>query len=64
MVCTQDVQGYINLAGKELFKKRLDELFTVELPEDIPGAQTFKAVSELTGTATSLVTMWLISTIT
>ena len=34
----QDVQGYINLAGKELFKKRLDELFTVELPEDIPGA--------------------------
>ena len=33
-----DVQGYINLAGKKLFKRRLDELFTVELPEDIPGA--------------------------
>ena len=33
-----DVQGYINLAGKKLFQKRLDELFTVELPEDIPGA--------------------------
>ena len=34
----QDVQGYINEAGKELFRKRLDELFTVELPDDIPGA--------------------------
>lgn len=33
-----DVQGYINLAGAKLFQKRLDELFTVELPEDIPGA--------------------------
>lgn len=33
-----DVQGYINLAGKKLFQKRLDELFTVELPDDIPGA--------------------------
>lgn len=33
-----DVQGYINLAGKKLFKRRLDELFTVELPDDIPGA--------------------------
>ena len=33
-----DVQGYINLAGKKLFLQRLDELFTVELPEDIPGA--------------------------
>ena len=33
-----DVQGYINLAGKKLFEKRLDELFTVELPDDIPGA--------------------------
>jgi predicted alpha-1,2-mannosidase len=34
----QDVQGYINEMGKDLFKKRLDELFTVDLPEDIPGA--------------------------
>lgn len=33
-----DVQGYINLMGRKLFEKRLDELFTVELPEDIPGA--------------------------
>ena len=33
-----EVQGYINLAGKKLFQKRLDELFTIELPEDIPGA--------------------------
>lgn len=33
-----DVQGYINLAGKKLFEKRLDDLFTVELPDDIPGA--------------------------
>ncbi len=34
----QDVQGYINEMGKDLFRKRLDELFTVELPDDIPGA--------------------------
>ena len=34
----QDVQGYINEAGEELFRRRLDELFTVALPEDIPGA--------------------------
>lgn len=33
-----DVQGYINEMGKDLFKKRLDDLFEVELPEDIPGA--------------------------
>lgn len=33
-----DVQGYMNTIGKKLFKKRLDELFTVELPENIPGA--------------------------
>ena len=33
-----DVQGYINIAGKKTFKKNLDELFTLELPEDIPGA--------------------------
>ena len=34
----QDVQGYINEAGEEWFRNRLDELFTVELPDDIPGA--------------------------
>lgn len=33
-----DVQGHINLVGKELFRNRLDSLFTYELPEDIPGA--------------------------
>lgn len=34
----QDVQGYINETGEELFRKRLDSLFTMELPDDIPGA--------------------------
>ena len=34
----QDVQGYINEAGEDWFRNRLDELFTVELPDDIPGA--------------------------
>ena len=34
----QDVQGYINEAGRELFAARLDSMFTVELPDDIPGA--------------------------
>lgn len=34
----QDVQGLINLMGKKLFNNRLDSLFTVELPKDIPGA--------------------------
>ncbi len=33
-----DVQGYINEGGKDLMLKRLDDLFTQELPEDIPGA--------------------------
>lgn len=33
-----DVQGYINEMGEDLFKKRLDDMFTMELPEDIPGA--------------------------
>lgn len=33
-----DVQGYINEAGRDWFRRKLDELFTVELPEDIPGA--------------------------
>ena len=32
-----DVQGYINESGK-LFEQHLDELFTLELPDDIPGA--------------------------
>lgn len=34
----QDVQGYINETEEELFRKRLDSLFTMELPDDIPGA--------------------------
>lgn len=34
----QDVQGYINETGEELFRRRLDSLFTMELPDDIPGA--------------------------
>ena len=33
-----DIQGYINLSGKKTFKKNLDNLFTLELPDDIPGA--------------------------
>lgn len=33
-----DVQGYINEAGEKWFKKKLDELFTMKLPDDIPGA--------------------------
>lgn len=33
-----DVQGLINLMSKELFRARLDSLFTLELPQDIPGA--------------------------
>lgn len=33
-----DFQGYMNIAGENLLHDRLDELFTVELPEDIPGA--------------------------
>ncbi len=34
-----DVQGYINeMGGKEVFTRRLDSMFTMELPEDIPGA--------------------------
>ena len=34
----QDVQGLINLMGKEKFRTRLDSLFQHELPKDIPGA--------------------------
>jgi alpha-1,2-mannosidase, putative len=33
-----DFGGYVEVAGRQLLKERLDELFTVELPEDIPGA--------------------------
>lgn len=34
----QDVQGYINEMGADLFTQRLDSMFTMELPDDIPGA--------------------------
>ncbi|CAK7069187.1 MAG: hypothetical protein PARBA_02674 [Parabacteroides sp.] len=34
----QDVQGYINAMGQKLFTARLDSMFTIELPDDIPGA--------------------------
>ena len=35
----QDVQGYINeMGGNEIFAQRLDSMFTMELPDDIPGA--------------------------
>ena len=33
-----DVQGYINIMGQDLFESRLDSLFLIELPDDIPGA--------------------------
>ena len=33
-----DIQGYMNIAGEDLLRGRLDSLFLVELPEDIPGA--------------------------
>ena len=33
-----DFEGYCEIAGKELLKSRLDSLFTIELPDDIPGA--------------------------
>lgn len=33
-----DVQGYINEMGEKRFLKRLDELFTTEMSDDIPGA--------------------------
>ena len=33
-----DFDGYVQMAGRERLKKYLDELFTIELPEDIPGA--------------------------
>ncbi|MDO5571897.1 MAG: GH92 family glycosyl hydrolase [Bacteroidales bacterium] len=34
----QDIQGYIDMMGKDVFTERLDSLFITELPEDIPGA--------------------------
>ena len=34
----QDVQGHIEAVGRKLYQARLDSLFTVEIPEDIPGA--------------------------
>lgn len=33
-----DVKGMIEGTGEKLFKARLDSLFTIELPDDIPGA--------------------------
>lgn len=33
-----DVQGYINECGAKVFEQHLDELFVLELPDDIPGA--------------------------
>ncbi|MDE6528603.1 MAG: GH92 family glycosyl hydrolase, partial [Muribaculaceae bacterium] len=33
-----DVMGHINNIGRELYTQRLDSLFEVALPEDIPGA--------------------------
>ena len=33
-----DFDGYVQIAGRQRLKKYLDDLFTIELPEDIPGA--------------------------
>lgn len=33
-----DVQGYMNEMGEKQWIDRLDDMFTIELPEDIPGA--------------------------
>ncbi|MDD3079352.1 MAG: GH92 family glycosyl hydrolase [Paludibacter sp.] len=33
-----DVQGLISKTGLKLFKSRLDSMFTIQLPDDIPGA--------------------------
>ncbi len=33
-----DVEGHIEAMGRDLYKMRLDSLFTTELPDDIPGA--------------------------
>ena len=54
----QDVQGYINEAGENWFRNRLDELFTVELPDDIPGAHDIQGyVSEPIGMEMNLAIM-------
>ena len=34
-----DVQGYINEAGEELLRVRLDSMFVTKMADDIPGAQ-------------------------
>ena len=34
----QDVQGYINTMGEDTFIQRLDSMFVMEIPDDIPGA--------------------------
>ena len=33
-----DFQGYVDIAGKDLLHKRLDDMFTIEMDENIPGA--------------------------
>ena len=33
-----DFQGYMDMAGKDLLLNRLDEMFTMEMDKDIPGA--------------------------
>ena len=33
-----DFQGYMDAAGKDLLLKRMDEMFTIEMDENIPGA--------------------------
>lgn len=33
-----DFQGYIDMAGKDFLRKRLDDMFTTEMDKDIPGA--------------------------
>ena len=33
-----DFDGYVSIAGRKRLKEYLDNLFTIELPEDIPGA--------------------------
>ncbi len=49
---------------RKLFRKRLDELFTVELPDDIPGRMIYKDVSAHIGMEMNLVIMLLTSTTT
>ena len=35
---THDFEGYMEVAGKDLLLKRLDDMFTTEMDKDIPGA--------------------------